>query len=51
MQGIEWLNETAKSIIPTKKITEVICLSGLKLKARLVIDASGHRVNLLKDLF
>ena len=40
--GIQWLNETAKQITSEDKISEVICFSGLKLKARLVIDASGH---------
>ena len=42
-KGIQWLNETAKSIKSENKISEVICSSGLKLKARLVIDASGHK--------
>ena len=31
--GIKWLNETAKKIIEKNKISEVICFSGLKLKA------------------
>ena len=47
-KGIQWLNETAKSIKSENKISEVICLSGLKLKARLVIDASGHNSNFIK---
>tara|TARA_S200000501_G_scaffold341872_1_gene351574 strand:- start:147 stop:1358 length:1212 start_codon:yes stop_codon:yes gene_type:complete len=42
-RGIQWLNETAKQITSEHKISEVICFSGLKLKARLVIDASGHK--------
>ena len=46
--GIEWLNETAKQIREEKNISEVICFSGLKLKARLVIDASGHNSNFIK---
>ncbi len=46
--GIQWLNETAKLIKSENKISEVICLSGLKLKARLVIDASGHNSNFIK---
>ncbi len=46
--GIQWLNETAKSIKSENKISEVICLSGLKLKARLVIDASGHNSKFIK---
>ena len=47
-KGIEWLNETAKKITEEKNISEVICFSGLKLKARLVIDASGHKSNFIK---
>ena len=46
--GIKWLNETAKLIKSENKISEVICLSGLKLKARLVIDASGHNSKFIK---
>ncbi len=42
-KGIQWLNETAKQITSEHEISEVICFSGLKLKARLVIDASGHK--------
>ena len=47
-KGIEWLNETAEEIIEKNKISEVICFSGLKLKARLVIDASGHNSKFIK---
>ncbi len=47
-KGIEWLNETAKQITEDKTFSEVICFSGLKLKARLVIDASGHKSNFIK---
>ena len=47
-KGIKWLNETAKQITAKNKISEVICFSGLKLKARLVIDASGHNSNFIK---
>ena len=47
-KGIEWLNETAKDITAKNKISEVICFSGLKIKARLVIDASGHKSNFVK---
>ncbi len=47
-KGIEWLNETAKQITSENKISEVICFSGLKLKARLVIDASGHNSKFIK---
>ena len=42
------MNETAKQINSENKITEVICSSGLKLKARLVIDASGHKSKFIK---
>ena len=47
-KGIQWLNETAKLITSEKKISEVVCSSGLKLKARLVIDASGHKSKFIK---
>tara|TARA_B100000965_G_scaffold379867_1_gene375962 strand:- start:2787 stop:3998 length:1212 start_codon:yes stop_codon:yes gene_type:complete len=47
-KGIHWLCETAKLIKTENKISEVICLSGLKLKARLVIDASGHNSKFIK---
>ncbi len=50
-KGIEWLNETAKDIIEVNKLSEVICFSGLKIKARLVIDASGHKSNFIKRPF
>jgi lycopene beta-cyclase len=47
-KGIEWLNETAKEIKEKNNLSEVICFSGLKIKARLVIDASGHKSNFVK---
>ena len=47
-KGIQWLNETAKLIKSENKISEVICFSGLTLKARLVIDASGHKSKFIK---
>ena len=47
-KGIEWLNETAKDITERNKLSEVICSSGLKIMARLVIDASGHKSNFVK---
>ena len=50
-KGIEWLNETAKDIKEKNKLSEVICFSGLKIKARLVIDASGHKSNFVKRPF
>ena len=46
--GIQWLNETAKLIKSENNISEVICFSGLTLKARLVIDASGHKSKFIK---
>ena len=42
------MNETAKDIKEKNKLSEVICFSGLKLNARLVIDASGHKSNFVK---
>ena len=45
------MNETAKQIKSNNKISEVICYSGLKLKARLVIDASGHKSKFIKRPF
>ncbi len=47
-KGIQWLNETAKDITENNKLSEVICYSGLKIKARLIIDASGHKSNFVK---
>ena len=47
-KGIQWLNETAKLITSENKISEVVCFSGLKIKARLVIDASGHKSKFIK---
>ena len=47
-KGIEWLNETAIEIYTLNKISEVLCNSGLKLRSRLVIDASGHKSNFIK---
>ncbi|MCR8540420.1 MAG: lycopene cyclase family protein [Prochlorococcus marinus CUG1439] len=47
-KGIDWLKETAKDIREKNKLSEVICFSGLKIKARLVIDASGHKSNFVK---
>ena len=50
-KGIEWLNETAKDIKERNKLSEVVCFSGLKIKARLVIDASGHKSSFIKRPF
>ena len=47
-KGIKWLNETAKQIIEQNNISEVICFSGFRIKARLVIDASGHKSKFVK---
>ena len=47
-EGIQWLNDTATEIVYVNKLTEVVCRSGLKLKSRLVIDASGHKSNFIK---
>ncbi len=41
--GLNWEIETAKDIRFVEKITEVICSSGNTYRARIVIDASGHR--------
>tara|TARA_B100000073_G_scaffold343849_1_gene349486 strand:- start:269 stop:1486 length:1218 start_codon:yes stop_codon:yes gene_type:complete len=48
---IEWLNDTAIEISMDNKISEVFCDSGLKLKSRLVIDASGHKSKFIKRPF
>ena len=42
-QNLHWNVETAEEIKVLGKETEVICKSGNKYTARLVIDASGHR--------
>tara|TARA_Y100001978_G_scaffold202817_1_gene225273 strand:- start:137 stop:1357 length:1221 start_codon:yes stop_codon:yes gene_type:complete len=47
-KGIKWINDKAIEISPINKISEVICESGLKLRSRLVIDASGHRSKFIK---
>ncbi len=41
--GLIWSIETAEKILFVEKITEVICTSGNTYRARIVIDASGHR--------
>ncbi len=46
--GIKWFNETAIEIIFENNISQVKCKSGLKLKSRLVIDASGHKSKFIK---
>lgn len=50
-KGIEWINDTATEIFTVNKISEVHCQTGLKLKSRLVIDASGHRSSFIKRPF
>ncbi|MBK17207.1 MAG: lycopene cyclase [Prochlorococcus sp. SP3034] len=50
-EGIKWLNETAIEISTIKKYSEVLCKSGLRLKSRLVIDASGHKSSFIKRPF
>ena len=47
-KGIEWVSDKVIKIFFVNKISEVLCESGLKLKARLVIDASGHKSNFIK---
>ena len=47
-KGIKWLNETAIDIYTLNKLSEVLCESGLKIKSRLVIDASGHKSKFIK---
>ena len=47
-KSIEWLNDTAKLIKSENRISEVLCSSGLTIKARLVIDASGHKSKFIK---
>ena len=47
-KGISWINDTAIKIDAVKNISEVVCKSGLKLKSRLVVDASGHKSKFIK---
>ena len=47
-KGIKWFNETAIEIIGENNISQVICKSGLKVEARLVVDASGHKSKFIK---
>nr|WP_162465549.1 lycopene cyclase family protein [Prochlorococcus marinus] len=46
--GINWIIETAEDIRYRDSITEVICTSGKIYRARVVIDASGHRSPFVK---
>ncbi|KGG12222.1 Lycopene beta cyclase [Prochlorococcus sp. MIT 0601] len=46
--GLNWIIETAENIRYRDLITEVICTSGKIYRARVVIDASGHRSPFIK---
>ena len=46
--GIQWVNDKAINISSSSNISLVSCESGLTLKSRLVIDASGHKSNFIK---
>ena len=50
-KGINWVNDKATEICTINKISQVVCESGLKLKSRLVIDASGHKSKFIKRPF
>tara|TARA_B100000963_G_scaffold61908_1_gene49973 strand:- start:5474 stop:6694 length:1221 start_codon:yes stop_codon:yes gene_type:complete len=50
-KGISWVNDTAVEILTINNYSEVVCKSGLKLKSRLVIDASGHKSKFIKRPF
>ncbi len=47
-KGIKWVNDTAIEIYTTNGVSEVVCKSGLHIKSRLVIDASGHKSKFIK---
>jgi len=49
--GISWVNDKATEIYTVDKISKVVCESGLNLKSRLVIDASGHKSKFIKRPF
>jgi len=49
--GISWVNDKATEIYTVDKISQVVCESGLNLKSRLVIDASGHKSKFIKRPF
>tara|TARA_Y100000589_G_scaffold13707_1_gene11075 strand:- start:2696 stop:3916 length:1221 start_codon:yes stop_codon:yes gene_type:complete len=50
-KDIRWINDTAIEIYTSNKLSEVICKSGLRLKTRLVIDASGHKSKFIRRPF
>ncbi len=47
-KDISWVNDTAIDIYTVNKISEVVCKSGLRIRSRLVIDASGHKSKFIK---
>ena len=47
-KDMNWFIETAQEIKFKDQITEVICTSGNIFRARIVIDASGHRSPFIK---
>ncbi len=47
-KNINWILDTAEEINVLGKETEVRCKTGNKYKARLVIDASGHRSRFIR---
>ncbi len=47
-KNINWIVDTAKEINVLGAQTEVICKSGNRYKARLVVDASGHRSRFIR---
>ncbi len=47
-KNLDWAIETAENIVFVDKITEVLCSSGNRYRARIVIDASGHRSPFIK---
>ena len=46
--GLSWQEETVKNIDFSERETVVICNSGKKYFARLVIDASGHKTPFIR---
>ncbi len=47
-EGLNWAIETAEKILFVEKLSEVVCSSGNKYRARIVIDASGHRSRFIR---
>tara|TARA_B100000700_G_C15055300_1_gene862487 strand:+ start:563 stop:1768 length:1206 start_codon:yes stop_codon:yes gene_type:complete len=50
-KDVEWLEETAEKIDFVDSFTEVSCNSGNVFRARLVVDASGHRSRFIRRPF